>query len=120
MAKCLDTFFGRSFDHAMLEVLGGAHARLVVAGADGGLSGYWPRVWAMRGLLYAWDETAVTAVIAGTEDSAWRVREMAGKVTARHLVDDAFDAMTVLTDDSIERVRAAANRALARLVAAGT
>ncbi len=113
-------FFGRSSDDAMGEVLAGAHAQLVGAGAEGGWTGYWPRVWAMRGLLYAWNEVAVAMVIEGTGDSAWRVREMAAKVTARRLVGDAFEAMTALADDPVERVRKAANRALTRLVAAET
>jgi HEAT repeat protein len=70
----------------------------------------------MRGLLYAWDPTASGVVIAGRNDSHWRVREMSAKVVARRHLDDAHDAMTALLDDDVARVRAAAERALIRLV----
>ena len=88
-------------------------------GRDGGSSGYWPRVWAARGLLHAWDPAATGAIIGATADDAWRVREMAAKVIARHQVGDAFDAVTALRSDSVERVRAAASRAVTVLTAAG-
>jgi uncharacterized protein (DUF2336 family) len=41
---------------------------------------------------------------------------MSAKVVAKRHLDDAHDAMTVLLDDEVERVRAAAQRALIRLV----
>jgi hypothetical protein len=100
----------------MLMALGGAHALNVIRGGEGGVEGYWPRVWAMRSFLYAWDPGATDVVIAGAKDSHWRVREMSAKVVARHRLDDAHDAMTTLVDDDVARVRAAAERALIRLV----
>ena len=57
---------------------------------------YWFRVWGARGLLWAWDDSATPALLAAFGDEAWRVREMAAKVP---------------------RVRAAAQRAVARLTA---
>jgi hypothetical protein len=51
-------------------------------------------------------------------DEHWRVREMAAKVAARHLVDEATTALADLRDDSVPRVRAAAERALVRLARA--
>jgi hypothetical protein len=34
--------------------------------AVGGKAGCWPRVWAARGLLYAWDDRAVMLVTASS------------------------------------------------------
>jgi hypothetical protein len=44
---------------------------------------------------------------------------MAAKVVARHLVAEAFPAVTDLREDAVPRVRAAADRALVRLTHAG-
>jgi HEAT repeat protein len=55
-------------------------------------------------------------VVEGVNDSSWRVREMSAKVVAKRHLDDAHDAMTALLDEDVERVRAAAERALIRLV----
>jgi HEAT repeat protein len=55
-------------------------------------------------------------VVEGSIDPSWRVREMSAKVVAKRRLDDAHDAMTVLLHDDVERVRAAAHRALIRLV----
>ena len=82
-----------------------------------GKGGYWPRVWAARGLLHAWDDRATAVIIQATTDHAWRVREMAGKVVARHRVGDALDAVAALRDDPVPRVRAAAQRAVVMLTA---
>ncbi|MGZ4493555.1 MAG: HEAT repeat domain-containing protein [Nocardioides sp.] len=76
---------------------------------------YWFRVWALRGLLWAWDARASDHVCAALRDEHWRVREMAVKVVARHLVADATPAVAVLRDDPVPRVQAAAERALFRL-----
>ena len=54
-----------------------------------GKEGYWPRVWAARGLLHAWDDRATAVIVQATADGAWRVREMAAKVIARHRVGEA-------------------------------
>jgi hypothetical protein len=79
---------------------------------------YWLRVWAARGLLWApWGAGAATgAVIGALADEHWRVREMAAKVVARHRVDEAQPAVAHLLTDDVERVRAAASRAV-RLLA---
>jgi HEAT repeat protein len=114
--ECVAILSGRRVDEAALVALAGPHAVTVLGGAEGGVDGYWPRVWAMRGLLYAWDPTASGAVIAGRNDPHWRVREMSAKVVAKRGLDDAHDAMIALLDDDVARVRAAAERALIRLV----
>lgn len=113
---CLAILSRRPVNEETLVALAGPHALTVIGGGEGGVEGYWPRVWALRGLLYAWDETAIGAVIAASDDSHWRVREMSAKVVARRRLEDAHDAMVTLVDDEVARVRAAAERALIRLV----
>ncbi len=119
VAGCVGILTGRTADEWLLQVLGGPAASQVLAGVEGGTTGYWPRVWAARGLLYAWNETAVAAVVAATSDEAWRVREMAAQVTARHRIDAGLDAVVRLRDDPVPRVRAAAERAIVVLTVAG-
>jgi hypothetical protein len=80
---------------------------------------YWFRVWALRGLLWAWDDRAEKYVCAALRDEAWRVREMAAKVIARYRIGNAAAALAECRDDPVPRVRAAADRALIRLTAAG-
>jgi len=96
VAGCVALLGGGEADDGLLLVLGGEAAGYVLAGRDGGPHGYWPRVWAARGLLHAWDDQATAAIIAATGDEAWRVREMAAKVAARHRIGDALPAVTVL------------------------
>jgi hypothetical protein len=103
----------------LITVLGGEPARQVLDGGEGGKAGYWPRVWAARGLLHEWDASATEAIIGATQDEAWRVREMAAKVVARQRVSDALDAVAALRTDNVDRVRAAATRTIATLTAAG-
>jgi hypothetical protein len=114
---CIDLLEGREVDDGLVLALGGAAAEYVLSGHEGGKSGYWPRVWAARGLLHAWDDSATGAIIRATADDAWRVREMAAKVVARHRVDGALSAMAELQDDPVPRVRSAAGRALVALTA---
>ena len=76
---------------------------------------YWFRVWALRALLWEWDATATASVCAALGDESWRVREMAAKVVARHLVGEALAIVADLRTDPVFRVRAAADRALIRL-----
>ena len=127
---CVALLAGRpdDVDDRLITVLGGDAAGHVLDGGEGGRSGYWPRVWAARGLLHAWDERAAEtgtigeatdeateAVLGALGDHAWRVREMAAKVVAAHRVGQALDAVAPLRDDPIPRVRAAAERAVVLL-----
>ena len=98
-------------DDHFLRVIGGPSAESVLEGRDGGLDGYWPRVWAARGLLHVWNDTATSAIITAVTHKSWRVREMAAKVIARHHVRPAIDVVVTLLDDDNARVRAAASRA---------
>jgi hypothetical protein len=154
IAGCVALLNGRSdeVDDSLITALGGEAAHYVLDGAAGGRSGYWPRVWAARGLLHAWNnhdrdnghdhdrdnghdrdhergherghrdhtagaDTVTDAIIAAARDPAWRVREMAAKVVARHRVGAALGAVAALRDDSVPRVRAAASRAVLLLTA---
>jgi hypothetical protein len=108
---CVAILRGQTVDDDFLRVIGGPSAETVLDGGIGGPSGYWPRVWAARGLLHVWDDSASDAIIGATTHEAWRVREMSAKVIARHHVGPAIDAVVVLFDDENARVRAATHRA---------
>jgi hypothetical protein len=118
VAGCVQLLAGRDADPDLLRALGGP-------GADKFLDGrphddtYWLRVWGARGLLWAWDDEAAPAVQRALGDEAWRVREMAARVAARHLVGDAVPRLAELRDDPVPRVRQAATRALATLTGHG-
>lgn len=114
--SCVDLLRGNEVDGDIIFGLGGPPARWAV---DGGTSGpdYWLRVWALRGLLWLWDESATQVVAEALTDEAWRVREMAAKVVARHRVDAALNALLRLRDDRVARVRTAAGQAIQKLTA---
>jgi hypothetical protein len=116
VAGCVDLLRGGDADAELVLALGGPPARWVLTGEPSGPS-YWLRVWAARGLLWAWDDVAYAAVEAALDDDAWRVREMALKVVARYRLEDALVTVARLQDDPVARVRAAASRALVRISA---
>ncbi|MEV4533522.1 HEAT repeat domain-containing protein [Asanoa sp. NPDC049518] len=108
-------------DVPLIVVLGGPATSWALdpeGGGPGSSRWYWVRVWAARGLLWAWEDRAASTVVGALGDPEWRVREMAAKVIARHLVGDALTAVTELRTDPIPRVRAAAHRAVVALTAA--
>ena len=76
-------------------------------------------MWGARGLLWAWDDSALDVLTKALTDEHWRVREMAAKVVARHLLGDALPVVAALRDDPVQRVRTAADRAVAALTTAG-
>jgi hypothetical protein len=111
VAQCVAILNGAEPTSTFLAVLAGPGAASVLNGRDGGLGGYWPTVWAARGLLHVWDDSATEAIIATTRNPSWRAREMSAKVIARHCVVNAIDEVVVLLNDQNARVRAAAHRA---------
>lgn len=117
VAGCIDLLSGREVNPTLIHALGGAPAKWAVEGGDPGPP-YWLRVWAARGLLWAWDDEALPAVMRALNDDAWRVREMALKVVARQLLDAALPAISDLHTDPNARVRRAAERAADRLARA--
>jgi hypothetical protein len=119
VAGCVRLVSGHDADVSLVLALGGPPARRVIdAGADSDLR-YWLRVWGARGLLWTWEASATNAIRGALSDPAWRVREMAAKVVARHLVGDLLPAVAGLRDDPVPRVRAAGARAVAVLTHAG-
>ena len=117
VARCVTLIDGGGADDAFLMAISCGEAGQVLEGREGGRTGYWPRVWAARALLYAWDAAAGGAIVRATGDAHWRVREMAAKVIARRLVGDGLEAVARLRADPVPRVRAAAERALVALTA---
>jgi hypothetical protein len=113
VAGCITLLAGGDAEVALVRSLGGPHADWNLD--HGPEHRYWLRVWGARGLLWAWDDVAIPTVIAALSDESWRVREMVLMVIARHRVDDALEAVTGRVDDSVQRVRAAAAKALHRL-----
>jgi HEAT repeat protein len=120
VAGCVALIEGTSVDTdpGLLLALAGPAARKFLDGTDHD-DLYWLRVWGTRGLLWAWRDQATGALLVALGDEHWRVREMAAKVAARHLVGDALEPLTALRDDPVPRVRAAAERAVAVLTSAG-
>lgn len=106
---------GRNEGEEVLLYVGGRHAQGIL---DGAPALYWPEVWGARALLHLWDDSAASAVLAGIENRAWRVREMCLKVCALRELGDTKTLKRRLTDEN-PRVRAAAARALAVVGAAG-
>jgi HEAT repeat protein len=96
----------------MREVFGDQHSPEWL---ESEVNAYWLRVWGARGLLWNWDARATDAVRRALSDEAWRVREMAAKLVARHVIDEAQPDVVELVHDPVPRVRAAASRALALL-----
>jgi HEAT repeat protein len=116
---CVRLLGSGTTDAALLLALAGPAGQKFLDGREHADT-YWLRVWALRGLLWTWDERATDAVCAALRDEHWRVREMALKVVARHEIDEAFDPVVRLRDDGIPRVRSAAERAVVRLMSAAT
>jgi hypothetical protein len=125
VAGCVSLLRGQAADDALVIALGGPAGQVVLDDGPRESQLYWLRVWGARGLLYAWDDGAApsvtAAVIEALDDEAWRVREMAAKVIARHRLGAALGAVARLRDsDPVPRVRAAAVRATVLLTAAGS
>ncbi len=116
---CADLILGDDSDTSLIVQLGAGHARTILEHGVPEDQAYWFRVWAARGLLWAWDDAGTDAIRHGLADPAWRVREMAAKVVARHLLGDLLPAVVVLRTDPVPRVRSAAQRAVTVLTRAG-
>jgi hypothetical protein len=119
VAGCVRLINGDDTDAGLIQLLGGRSAPWALDPGGGPERRYWFRVWATRGLLWAWEDSALGGLRTALRDEAWRVRELAAKVVARHLVGDALPLVAALRDDPVPRVRAAAHRAVHRLNQAG-
>lgn len=118
VAGCARLIEGDDTDVALILLLGGRSAPWALDPVREPGQRHWFRVWAARGLLWAWQDTARPALRTALRDDAWRVREMAAKVVARHLVGDLLADVVVLRDDPVPRVRMAAARAVIRITRA--
>ena len=114
VAGCMSLLNGDSADAELIYALGGPPASWVFTGDAPGPD-YWLRVWAARGLLWAWDDAALPCIMTALEDDSWRVREMALRVVARHRLDDAVTTVAPLQGDPVARVASASPRAIVRL-----
>lgn len=106
--RAVSLIAGNNEGEEFLLTVGGEHARGIL---DGAPVLYWPELWGTRALLYVWDDSAVEAVTAALHNQAWRVREMAARVSAARTLDVVPVLIGLLTDET-PRVRAAAARAL--------
>jgi len=118
VAGCIALLERRQVDPDLIVALGGPAAMWAAGDGKRGGPEYWLRVWAARGLLWVWDDSAQPAILAALTDEAWRVREMAAKVVARNGVGDAMPLLADLACDPVARVRSAASRAMIRLTVA--
>ena len=119
VGRCLALLAGGDEESDFIATLGGPHAvRLLDDGIPSGQR-YWLRVWAARGLLWTGPGEDVEVLRAALTDDAWRVREMACKVVARHRIGDLLPDVASRESDPVPRVRAAALRAVVHIVEDG-
>jgi HEAT repeat protein len=104
-------------DDTLIVALGGPPARRILSGQSRADPQVWIRVWALRGLLWVWDDRAGVVLSSALADRSWRVREMAIKVARRHLVGEYLATIAALQDDPTERVRTVATDAVRRIAA---
>jgi HEAT repeats len=114
VAGCKSLLNGQRTDAELIYALGGPPASWVFTGEVPGPD-YWLRVWAVRGLMWAWDDSALPCILTSLRDDSWRVREMALKVVARHRLTAAVTAVAALEDDPVPRVASTASRTLIRV-----
>ena len=108
VTRSISLIAGNNEGEDFLLYVGGEHARGLINGAP---PLYWPELWGMRALLSVWNDSAARAVTAGLQNQAWRVREMACRVSAARGLAVSAELGVLLADD-VARVRAAAARAL--------
>jgi hypothetical protein len=117
--RCTALLAGGSSDPDFIITLGGPAAIRYLNDGQPESQAYWLRVWAARGLLWAGPGEDLAALRAGLDDDHWRVREMVCTITARHRVGELLGQAAHLEEaDPIKRVRAAASRAVTRIVEA--
>jgi HEAT repeat protein len=116
---CIALLKGEETDAELIVALGGPPAYWAISGERGGPP-YWLRVWAVRGLLWNWEDEALPAVVTALSDDEWRVREMAVKVVTRHQLGETLTVVADLRHDPNRRVRTAVSRALVRLTETDT
>ena len=114
--RCLRLLEGSAEEDLFLLMLGGESAARLLERELPPAQAYWVRTWAARGLLWSGVGRDLAPLRSALGDDAWRVREMACKVVARHCVGELVDTVAALTSDPVPRVRVAATRAVTRIV----
>lgn len=109
--RCGEVLATGDCDDDLLEVLGG-HKPGFVYGEHKVDQSYWIPTWALRGLLYVWDDSVAPQVVRALDHEHWRVREMAAKVAAKREIGAAAESLAALATDEVARVQAAAARGL--------
>jgi len=109
VSGCCALIRGEETDPQLVLALGGPHARRVLD-AQNPADDYWLRVWGLRGLLWTSGAEASPELRQSLSDPAWRAREMALKVVARHHLDHMLGEVLGLKNDPIARVRQQAMR----------
>ena len=107
---CVRLVRGQDVDAALVMALGGPAAGKFLDGRPHP-DRYWLQVWGLRGLFWAWEESATPAVQAALADESWRVREMAARVVGKRSIGEA-STVVQLRADPVLRVRIAAERAV--------
>jgi len=116
VARAIALLAGYNVGEEFLLYVGGTHAKGIL---DGAPPLYWPEVWGARALMYAWNDTARDAVLAGLTNQAWRVREMSAKVVAARSLP-FVKSVSALATDEVARVRAQAARTLGEIADANS
>jgi hypothetical protein len=102
---------GDDSDAGLVVALGGpAGQELIDLGIPSNQS-YWLRVWAAHGLFWAWEDQALPILTDAAGDERWRVRGWVAKIIGKHGLSAAAPLLDRLQDDSVPRVRTAAQKA---------
>jgi hypothetical protein len=80
VAGCVQLVLGGATDARLLSVLGGPSTPWAL---EDDSHRYWLRIWGARGLLWAWEPSALDAVIPLQEDPIPRVRTAARRAVVR-------------------------------------
>lgn len=107
--KAIALLRGENAGKDFLLYAGGRHGLGIL---DGAPPLYWPELWGARALLFVWDDSATSPIMAGLRNRAWRVREMCLRVVLERNLPAISELVRLAKDDN-SRVRAAALRALA-------
>lgn len=107
---CIAILRDELVDSRLLVSLGGPGASKFLSGEEQ-QDVYWLKVWAIRGLLWEWDDVAIFEIGRALSDESWRVREMALRVIAKYKLAELLPNAIVCKRDPVARVQSAAARA---------
>jgi hypothetical protein len=111
VSGCSRMLDGDDSDAGLVIALGGPAGQELLDRGIPSNQNYWLRVWAARGLFWAWGDQALPYLTDAADDEQWRVREWVAKIIGRHGLTAAAPLLDRLQDDPVPRVRTAAKRA---------